>query len=360
MKIAFISRSTLFTVQGGDTFQITNTARQLTRLGIEVDIVLTHQQIDYKQYDLLHFFNIIRPADIVYHIDRSDKPFVVSPILVDYREYDRLYRTGLSGRLFRLLPAYHIEYLKTMARWVKGSDMLMSASYIWKGHTHSIRKILQRAALLLPNSLMEYEQLAGFGTSLPPFKIVPNGIDPALFTYDNRIPKDSDLVLCAARVEGIKNQLNLIKALNNTRYRLMIIGAPAPNQLSYYYACRKIAAPNVSFIHHISQPELALWYQQAAVHILPSWFETCGLSTLEAAVMGCNVVISDKGYTREYFGDEAGYCDPASPASILQAVETAAGRSNNGNLRQKILDQYTWQQAAFQTAAAYKELLPFK
>ena len=36
-----------------------------------------------------------------------------------------------------------------------------------------------------------------------------------------KIGKDPLMVLCVARIEGIKNQLNLIKALNNTEYQLL-------------------------------------------------------------------------------------------------------------------------------------------
>ena len=164
-------------------------------------------------------------------------------------------------------------------------------------------------------------------------------------------------MLCVARIEGLKNQLTLIKALNDTQYRLVIIGNPAPNQLSYYNECRKQAAANISFIGQLSQEALTNWYQKAGIHILPSWFETCGLSTLEAAAMGCRVVITEKGYIREYFENEATYCDPASPQSILAAVEKAAAMPPSDKLRQKIADQYTWQHAAWQTAAAYKHVL---
>jgi glycosyltransferase involved in cell wall biosynthesis len=357
MKIAFITRSTLYSVKGGDTFQIINTAHQLKQLGIDVDIILTNQPVHYQEYDLLHFFNIVRPADIVCHINRSKKPFVVSPNLVNYYEYDQLYRKGIAGSLFRFLPKNSIEYAKTIARWLQGNDALMTASYVWKGHKQSIKKILRQAALVLPNSTLEYERLAEFGTTLPGYTLVPNGVDPALFTWNSDQPKDPKLVLCVARIEGIKNQLNLIKALNNTQYRLVVIGNAAPNQLSYYYECRKQAAANISFIEQLPQEALTSWYQQAGIHILPSWFETCGLSTLEAAAMGCRVVITEKGYTREYFENEAAYCDPASPQSILAAVEKAASTPPSNILRQKILDQYTWQHAAWQTAAAYKHVL---
>lgn len=357
MKIAFITRSTLFAVKGGDTFQLINTARELKQLGIDVDIKLTNQQVNYEQYDLLHFFNIVRPADIVCHINRSKKPYVVSPNLVNYYEYDQLYRKGIAGSLFRFLPKNSIEYVKTIARWLQGNDVLMTNSYVWKGHKQSIKKILRQAAMVLPNTILEYEQLAEFGTPLPGYTLVPNGIDPALFNWNCNLSKDPGLVLCVARIEGIKNQLNLIKALNNTQYRLVIIGNAAPNQLSYYYECRQQAAPNVSFIEQLPQEALTAWYQKAGIHILPSWFETCGLSTLEAAVMGCRVVITAKGYTREYFENEAAYCDPGSPPSILAAIEKAASTPPSNTLRQKILDQYTWQHAACQTAAAYKHVL---
>jgi glycosyltransferase involved in cell wall biosynthesis len=357
MKIAFITRSTLYSVKGGDTFQLINTARELKLLGIDVDIKLTNQPVQYEQYDLLHFFNIVRPADIVCHINRSGKPFVVSPNLVNYYEFDQTYRKGVAGFLFRCLPQYSIEYVKTIARWVQGNDVLMTTSYLWKGHKESIRQIIQRAARVLPNSKLEYDQLSEFGIPLPAYTLVPNGIDPALFVANNRQPKDPGLVLCVARIEGLKNQLNLIKALNNTRYRLVIIGNAAPNQLSYYYECRQQAAANISFIDQQPQEALAAWYQKAGIHILPSWFETCGLSTLEAAAMDCRVVITDKGYTREYFGDEAVYCDPASPQSIFSAVEKAASTPATDALKQKILAQYTWQQAASQTATAYKHVL---
>jgi glycosyltransferase involved in cell wall biosynthesis len=187
--------------------------------------------------------------------------------------------------------------------------------------------------------------------------MVPNGIDENLFRPDPVIKKDPYLVVCAARIEGIKNQLNLIRALNNKPFTVVIIGAPAPNQLDYYRKCRNLAAKNIIFLDHLSQQELVQYYQKAKVHILPSWFETCGLSTLEAAAMGCNVVITDKGFTREYFEDFAFYCDPSSPASILEAVEKAASSQMKKGLQDKIFECYTWKKAAQQTLEAYKKIV---
>ena len=113
------------------------------------------------------------------------------------------------------------------------------------------------------------------------------------------------------------------------------------------------------FIEHLPQAGLIKYYRQAKVHALPSWFETTGLSSLEAAAMGCNVVISDKGDTKEYFEEKAFYCDPRSPESIYDAVEKASGHPYNDLLRKKIIASYTWQQAAIQTLIAYKQVLEY-
>ncbi|MBL7733026.1 MAG: glycosyltransferase family 4 protein [Chitinophagaceae bacterium] len=357
MKVAFITRSTLKSIPGGDTVQVRETARQLEASGVRVDVLAANEKILYSRYDLLHLFNIIRPADLLLHAKRCNIPYVVTPILVDYSEYDKRFRKGLSGRVFRLLSPSAIEYVKTLGRWLTGNDPLVSKAYIWKGHKRSMQEILQKAACILPNSATEAATLARKFKRLSAIRIIPNGADTGLFKPDNAISREKDLIICAARIEGIKNQLNLIKAMNNSGFKMLLIGAAAPNQVSYYQHCRKIAGANIQFTGNLPQHELAACYQRAAVHILPSWFETCGLSSLEAAASGCNIVITDKGFAKDYFGNDAFYCDPGDPGSILEAVKKAASFQNDGRLQKKISEEFTWQHAAEQTVAVYKQIL---
>jgi glycosyltransferase involved in cell wall biosynthesis len=356
IKVAFITRSTIYTVPGGDTVQAVQTARHLTEMGITAEIKLANEHIHYHNYDLLHFFNLTRPADILYHSQKAGIPYVISTILCNYGEYDKYHRKG-AGRLLRYLSTDTIEYLKSIARYMLGRDSLSSASYTWLGQRKSIKNILSRAAMILPNSESEYRRVIQSYQPHVNHLIVPNGADPNMFHYDASVKKDENLIVCAARIEGIKNQLNLIRALNNTPYRLLLIGTHAPNQLAYYQECRSIAADNITFIDHMPQQELVKYYRQAKVHILPSWFETTGLSSIEAALMGCNIVTSDKGDVREYFANDAYYCDPSSPESILDAVVRASSAPYDENLRHRILRQYTWKQAASQTLKAYQSVL---
>jgi len=358
MNVLFIARSTLYSAPGGDTIQIQSTAKYLCRLGFHIDIVLANQSVDYSTYDLLHFFNITRPADILKHVKLSGKPFVISPIFIDYSEFERIYQTGWVSFLRRFLSNDETEYLKVIARFFKNGEKINSYSYLWRGQRRSIKYLLQRANYLLPNSESEYKRLYNKYQIQRPYVVVPNAIDKEKFASTiSTIIRETDLVLCVARIEGIKNQLNLIKALNNSSFRLMIVGKPAPNHLSYYQSCVEIAGSNVQFIDHIPQEKLIPLYRKAHIHVLPSWFETTGLASLEAAAMGCKIVITDKGDTREYFQDYAHYCNPADPDSIRAAIESAASSVENSRLREHILSHLTWENAAQKTQYAYCKII---
>jgi len=360
MKVALLARSTLYTVFGGDTVQIEGTAKYLRAMGVFADIKLAHEHIDYGSYDLIHVFNAIRPADSLRHVQASGKPYVLSTIYVDFSEYEQLQRKGLGKIAAQLLSGDQLEYVKAVLRLIKNGERIQSPEYLRIGHKRAVKKLAQNAALLLPNSFSEMRRFEeSYGVSKRKYRIVYNGIDETIFLKndENAPDRQNNLVICAARIEGKKNQLNLIKALNNTEFELKLIGKPAPNHLRYYEACRSIAASNISFEGFILQEDLAGFYQRAKVHVLPSWNETCGLSSLEAAYYGCNIVITDKGDTREYYGNEAWYCDPGDPDSILQSIRLAAKAQGTDSIRKKIINHYNWRQAAIETLEAYKEVL---
>lgn len=355
MKVLFIARHDLYSNAGGDTVQAKNTAKYLQKKGVDVDIFLSNAIIDYKKYDLIHFFNIIDPEDIIGHLQKTDKPCVCSTIYVNYREYDRLHRKGLVGLLSRYLPYHTVEYLKTLVKFMIKGEQVSSYTYFLKGNKGSIRYILKRLEHILPNSQSEYQRLHESFGELPPATIVPNGIEEELFIPQKQVNRRG--VLCVARLEGRKNQLNLVRAFKKLDHHLTLIGMDSPNQREFSMQCRKEAGENVSFIGQMNQQHLIAYYNQAKVHILPSWFETTGLSNLEAAAMGCNIVVADKGDVKEYFGDLAYYCDPANPISIAEAIEQAYAAPVNPELEKKVRREYTWNRAAEKTLEAYKKVL---
>jgi glycosyltransferase involved in cell wall biosynthesis len=357
MKVLFIVRASYDSNFGGDTVQVNNTAMHLRRKGVSVDICKTDETINYEAYDLIHFFNITRPADMLIHIRKSKKPYVVSTIYVDYAAFDKNERKGFSGKLFRLISQNQVEYAKTIGRALVNGQRIVSPEYLWRGQKRSIRNIIRKSSCLLPNSASEYRRLSKDYQLEHKHRIVPNGIDPEVFFQAEDEKKENDMVICVARIEGIKNQLNLIRALNDSSFRLYIIGDPAKNQYEYYESCKSEAAKNIFFISHLSQNELKDYYRRAKVHVLPSWFETTGLSSLEAAAMGCSLVISEGGDTRSYFENNACYCIPSSPDSILEAVEKASKMDASEALKKKIEEEFNWKQTAMKTLEAYEAVI---
>jgi glycosyltransferase involved in cell wall biosynthesis len=355
-----IGRSTLYTSPGGDTTQIEMTAKHLRTLGVFVEIVLADKKIEYGKYDLIHFFNIIRPDDILCHI-KKNKPFVVSTIFVEFTEFDKVARGGISGVLFKILTPWQIEYLKCVARFIMKGDKIKSKYFLFHGQYKSVLHIAKNAKLLLPNSHSEYKRLEKQLQRNFPYKKVVNAIDLDVFNdsvVENEIYKNH--VLIVGRIEGGKNQLNVIKALRGTEYQLTMIGKPAANQMSYYRECRKAASnhTNIRFVEeHIEHEELVSIYKAAKVHVLASWFETTGLVSLEAAMMDCNIVVTRKGDTEEYFNNMVHYCQPDDLDSIKNAIVKAYHSPVNHKLKAFIKENYNWDITAKQTLEAYNSVL---
>lgn len=359
MRVGFIARSTIFSSPGGDTFQMVETARQLRLCGVAVDIRKSNEKIDHRLYDLFHFFNIIRPADAI-KLSKAGIPYVFSPIYIDYSDFDKKVRFGLAKYIFRFCSNDGIEYLKTVARFINKNDRINSWTYLWKGQKQSIEHLLNNAALLLPATNSEYELLKKHYTFKNSYKVIPLGINEQLFYSTNKTKKDPSLVLCVGRIEGIKNQLQLIRALKNTSYRLLLVGSAAPNQIAYYNQCVKELGVNMRIINYLPQSELATYYSAAKVHIQPSLFENIGLANMEAAAMNCSIVATKKGFISEYLQDDSIYCDPLSQRSIYQAIDMAAQAPDNYTLSERIRKNYTWEQAALKTLNAYQTVLNTK
>jgi glycosyltransferase involved in cell wall biosynthesis len=352
MKVALIGRSSLYTVTGGDTIQMVRTADALKKTGVEAEVLLSSEKINYQAYDLLHFFNLLRPADHLRHIAAAKKPYVVSTIYLDYADFDRHGRRMLYRRLFRLLGKHGSEYVKNLYRFARRQDRLISPVYL-AGHRKAMVRILRGASVILPNSHSEYLRLTADLGYEGRHVVVPNGIDPEIFGKEQLREEREDSVLCVGQIYGMKNQHMLIRACGKLNVPLALIGKAPPNHSAYYEYCRKIAGDKVVFYDFMPQAELLAHYARARVHALPSWFETTGLASLEAGAMGCNLVVGQGGDTHDYFRDLAWYCDARDEGSLVSALEKALSHENGPELRDLIFSEYTWQKAAEKTKEAY-------
>jgi glycosyltransferase involved in cell wall biosynthesis len=189
------------------------------------------------------------------------------------------------------------------------------------------------------------------------YMVVPNGIDTTFFHLQNTKTDRQRKVISVGQVYGRKNQHMLIQACKQLKVPLDIIGKSPPNHQGYYEYCQSLCDPRTRLIGYIPKEALLNSYATAWVHALPSWFETTGLSSLEAGAMGCNLVVGSGGDTREYFDGFAAFCRADNLQSIVEAVGEALEKPLSKALREVIMEKYTWERAAEITLKAYQKVL---
>lgn len=189
------------------------------------------------------------------------------------------------------------------------------------------------------------------GLTAMPFVVAPLGVDDDAF--DIQRPAQRNGVLCAGRVESKKNQAALLYALRDVDVDVTIVGTAYDPV--YLALCKRYATPRTRFVDHAPRERVLAMMARAAVHAHPSWLESPGLSSLEAAATGTRIVAGDRGCEREYFGSDVDYADPAEPATIRRAVLRAfeRGERERGDALERRLGSRTWQRHGEATVDAY-------
>jgi len=231
---------------------------------------------------------------------------------------------------------------------------------------YPFRDFLELADVVLPNSRMEAVDLSReFKVDLKKFFPIHLGVErkfanvkPDLFVKKYGL---KDFVLYVGRIDPGKNVFKLLEACGNIDVPLVIIGGYNYWEPEYFEKCKKYAEgkKNIHFLGSFpsESEELVSAYAAAKVFVLPSWLEIPGLSALEAGLAGCNVVITSRGSTTEYFKNYATYVNPASKEDIRKKVLDAFERPRTDNLRHFILNNYTWEKTATKTLDAYASAL---
>jgi glycosyltransferase involved in cell wall biosynthesis len=367
VNVLMLGRDDVNTVPGGDTIQMHQTGIELRKLGVHIEMASVSKSPSFNGFDLIHLFNWEQLHPFLFSCGKdltAKIPIVLSTIF--------WFHTG----------HWYDDAITSKRGWkiannALGSSRARAFYEYWQqvkfrrgGKGHELRRELFIPSRLLPNSYIEIEhleQVAGLkGRLQSRCTIVPNGVIRELF---EPLPKPDKVlyekyrlegfVLEVARIQSAKNQLGLIEALSDITIPIVFIGQPSPYEKEYVDRCMAAAQQrgNVYFFSPKTPQELAGIYSLAAIHVLPSWRETPGLASLEAAAAGCRIVTTSQGSAKEYFGDEAWYCNPRDPHSIREAVLAALSSPPSDQLRKRVLELYTWEEAARVTLDMYQKVL---
>ena len=378
MRILLVNHGSAGEWGGGDGVQIRETAKRLQQRGHDV-VGVNADQPDCSGFDLVHVFNC-RVEGSFHQQMASCKaagvPVVVSPIWISLAR--ALWGSRGSTGVLRKAVEQGEVVAEPLLEQLRKRELVVQLEHgpvnaegngdgCWPLNRERLRQLLRGADGLLPNSWMELQALR---TDLQwdgdCFEIAHYGVDPSLFLDADPQPFrqhtgiEGPFVMQAGRIEPGKNQAMLCWALRHTDVPIVLIGG-SKHWPSYAELCRSISGSRLTIIDHMPQNLLASAYAAAAVHSLPSWMETCGLVSLEAALSGTPLVGSTFGHELEYLEGDAWYADPGDATSLRTAVVAAlqAGRKNPRTIamKRKVLERFNWERTVDATERLYRRVL---
>ncbi len=342
MKVALLTHPASSVLRGGPRVQLEQTARELSRLGVEVRQITGENQVSGRDVDLVHIFGAGMGT---YHVARAlhsmSIPIVLTPIYITRRPPMQVRVVRSVDRLMRrLLPGFWTDYgmIAEMCSWSR---------------------------LVAPNTQEESELFrTAFGVGQEKLMTIPNGVeerfahgDPTLFTGTYNV---ADFVLSVGHIgPARKNVGRLIEALEGVDAPAVIVGRIEESREAQALVARARANPRVTVLDHIDHTSdmLASAYAACTVFVLPSLFETPGIAALEAGLAGARVVITPHGGTRDYFSDHAAYVDPYSVADIRRGIVEALRAPRTPDLSNHIVSRFLWRHVAERTREVYARAL---
>jgi len=291
--------------RGGAEVQLEKTVKYLQRRG-EVEIeMIGYETRNIERFDLIHFFKSqVEYAALIDVLRQKKIPYVLSTV---YYPHKVTYEILRFLYLRKVLPA-------------KVYDQLYFA--------HLFR-LWSNAAYLFPNTDDEAAFLRKIGVRNN-MEIIHNGLDreemtPATATlFFEHFPylKDIDFVLNVGRIDRRKNQKKLVEACILLKKPVVLIGEIA--DVDYFNEIKSLGYSQLYHLGPIFDRQLLFSaYNACEVFCLPSTLETPGLVALEAAYYHKPIVITDKGGTRYYFGDDVYYVNWRDTNDIKNKLEMA-------------------------------------
>jgi glycosyltransferase involved in cell wall biosynthesis len=207
------------------------------------------------------------------------------------------------------------------------------------------------------------------GLLIDAFPRVKNKVTVIPFAVEERtkvdaVPMDVDepVILSAGRLDDYKRNDMLIRAMAHLRRpgRLVVCGSGPDRGRLERLAIDASVAPRVDFLGYVSDADLARWRVTATVIASLSTHESFGLSLVEGALTGANLVLSDIGPHREVAQllgvDPVFVGADAHEEDVANALDVALARPRSPSPPQLA----TWDDRASETIAVYEESLVTK
>ncbi len=303
--------------------------KELQRQGHQVDLVSTWGSYQWKTYDIVHFFGFGLWNYEMINWGCGMNPNVVFSPVID---------SNTPLWKYRLFSYIGCERLR-----------LFSQNYAARCYRDNVK-------LFLARTQYEADYIRQYGIGADKIKIVP--LSYREDRYDASIEKEPFCLFVGTMTQERKNVGRLIAAAKKYGFRLVLAGSPGNAASEKQLRAQIAGAPNIELKGFVSDDELCSLYNRAKVFALPSLNEGVGLVALEAAVHGCNIVITRLGGPKEYYKEGTAWLvDPFDVDDIGISVERALQTDHlQPKLREEIKQRYSVESCVEQLVKEYQKV----
>ena len=320
MKILLATYPMAHQTPGGGEIQILYYKKYLSKLGHKVSY-FNQWKDKINKFDLVHFFSCIGGSEhFCKYVKDIGLPLVISPNL-----------------------------------WINDKN---KKNY----NLNEIKNILSLSDKIICNSKIESKSLIKiFNLNKNSFDYVYNGVDKIFFQQINenifrkKYKINYPFILNVANIEKRKNQLKLVEVCNKLNKKLIIIGHIRDKK--YYELINQTDEKKIlKIIPNINHNSIYLRsaYKACKYFVLPSTLETPGLSSLEAAAQGKNLLITEEGSCREYYEKKVLYCNNSNLDKKLEELFKKPAISLSVINKVK---KFEWSKSILRLDKVYKSLI---
>lgn len=333
MKIAYIMYPGACYMGKGDgtKMQAEIWLKELEKKGHFVEKVNPWGHYDWKSFDVIHVFGFgLWNYDMIHWGCRLNPNFVFSPII------------DTNTPMWKYRLATHFGY---------GKLRLYSQNY-------ALRKYKNDVKLFLARSEYEANYLErGYNIERRKIAIVPLSYREDL--YNSQIKKEDFCLFAGTMTQPRKNVPNLIRAAKKYGFKLVLVGNTGNSKSETELRALIGDSTNIEIKGFVSDEELTTLYNRAKVFALPSLNEGVGLVALEAAIHGCNIVITNLGGPKEYYDEgTAQLVNPYDIDDIGQSVMRAlSDNTSQPKLREILIKKYNVSACTDLLIQSYKDIL---
>ena len=368
MKIAMVCPYD-FTWPGGVTTHVGQLARELGKLGHEVQVLAPHSP-SREVPDIEQFIPLGRsvPLPSGGSIARVSLSWWLLPKVRDLLRREKFDIVHLHEPMAPILPLCVLELSKSV------NIGTFHASYSHQRLYTFTRPIIKRWHKRLHGVIAVSPAALRYVNKAFPadYVIIPNGIDVDHFAkHPNPWPQFQDgktNILFVGRLEKRKGLKYLLEAYSRLKWdlpdiRLIVVGPGQPDRDSYRILGAR-SLRDVEFVGKVSYDDLARYYATADIFCTPATgAESFGIVLLEAMASGKPVVASDiEGYKGILTHDQEGLLVPPKDAKALSEAlallirDPESARRMGASGRQTV-EKYRWSIVASQVAEYYENCL---